>query len=101
MDNQRERIKAIDRLLIRTLNERVEIGKEIARIKSDRDLPVEDEAQEQQVIDRAREYAAEQIGDCEGEIEEVFEKIIELTKSKMEEWESPPGGSFSLSMNFW
>ena len=84
MDNQRERIKAIDRLLIRTLKERVEIGKEIARIKSDRDLPVEDEAQEQKVIDRARKYAEKQIGDCEGEIEEVFEKIIELTKSKME-----------------
>lgn len=84
MDNQRERIKAIDRLLIRTLKERVEIGKEIAQIKSDRDLPIEDEAQEQKVIDRARKYAEEQIGDCEGEIEEVFEKIIELTKSKME-----------------
>lgn len=84
MDNQRERIKALDRLLIRTLKERVEIGKEIARIKSDRDLPIEDSGQEQKVIDRARQYAEKQIGDCGDEIEEVFEKIIELTKSEME-----------------
>lgn len=84
MDNQRERIKALDRLLIRTLKERVQVGKEIARIKDDRDLPIEDSAQEQKVIDRARQYAEKQIGDCGDEIEEVFEKIIELTKSEME-----------------
>lgn len=84
MDEQRRRIKAIDRLLIRTLKERVEIGKEIARIKSDSGLPIEDKAQEQKVLDRVAEYAEEQISeDCTEEMRQVFEKVIELTKSEM------------------
>lgn len=84
MDNQRQRIKAIDELLIRTLKERIEIGKELARIKSDRGLDVEDGAQEQKVLDRVREYAEDQISeDCGEEIEEVWRAIIDLTKSEM------------------
>lgn len=85
MDNQRQRIEAIDRLLIRTLKERVEVGEELARIKSDRGLDVEDEAQEQKVLGRVREYAEDQISeDCGDEIEEIWKSVMELTKNEME-----------------
>ena len=84
MDNQRARIKAIDRLLVRTLKERVEIGKEIARIKEERGLGIEDPAQEDKVIERVRSYAEDQISeDCGDEIEEVWKAVMELTKSEM------------------
>lgn len=84
MDNQRKRIKAIDRLLVRTLKERVEIGKEIAGIKKERGLDIEDPAQEDKVIQRVRSYAEDQISeDCGDEIEEVWRAVIELTKSEM------------------
>lgn len=85
MDNQRQRIKAIDELLIRTLKERIEIGKEIARIKEDRGIDLEDGGQEQKVLDRVREYAETQISeDCGEEIEGIWRAIIDLTKSEME-----------------
>lgn len=84
MDNQRARIKAIDRLLVRTLKERVEIGKEIGQIKRERGLDIEDPAQEDKVIERVRSYAEDQIsGDCGDEIEEVWRAVMELTKSEM------------------
>jgi len=85
MDNQRQRIKAIDELLIRILKERVEIGKELAQIKKAQGSGVEDKAQEEHVLGRIREYAEDQISeDCREEIEEVWRAIIDLTKSEME-----------------
>jgi len=78
----------LDRLLVRILKERVEIGKELARIKKDRGVGVENPAQEEAVIERIRSYAEDQISeDCGEEVKEVWRAIIELTKSEMRRYE--------------
>jgi len=76
MDNQRQRIEQIDSLIVQLLEERAEVGEEIARIKRRRGLDIEDSGQEQTVIDRAQEQT-------DLDVEGVFREIIEMTKTEM------------------
>lgn len=78
MDSQRKRIQEIDRLIVQLLEERTEVGKEIARIKEKRGLPIEDSTQEEKVIERAQEQTGV-------DVEGVFREIIETTKKEMRE----------------
>jgi chorismate mutase len=88
MDSQRRRIKSLDKLLIQLLKERVEVGKELVRIKKGRGFDVEDPSQEKVVIDRARSCAEDQISEeCGENIEEIWKAIIELTKFEMRRYE--------------
>ena len=77
MDSQRQRISQIDRILIQIIEERVEVGKEIAEIKKQKDLPIENSDQEERVIERAQDRT-------DLDIEDVFRDIIELTKTQMQ-----------------
>ena len=76
MDSQRQRISQIDRILIQIIEERVEVGKEIAEIKKQKDLPIENSDQEERVIERAQDRT-------DLDVEDVFRDIIELTKTQM------------------
>ena len=76
MDSQRQRISQIDRTLIDVIEERVEVGKEIAKIKKQKDLSIENPEQEEKVIKRAQDRT-------DLDVEDVFRNIIELTKSEM------------------
>ena len=77
MDSQRQRISQIDRILIQIIEERIEVGKEIAEIKKQRDLPIENSDQEEKVIERAQDRT-------DLDVEDVFRDIIELTKTQMQ-----------------
>ena len=77
MDSQRQRISQIDRILIQIIEERIEVGKEIAEIKKQRDLPIENSEQEERVIERAQDRT-------DLDVEDVFRDIIELTKTQMQ-----------------
>ena len=77
MDSQRQRISQIDRILIQIIEERIEVGKEIAEIKKQKDLPIENSDQEEKVIERAQDRT-------DLDVEDVFRDIIELTKTQMQ-----------------
>ncbi len=77
MDSQRQRISQIDRILIQIIEERVEVGKEIAEIKKQEGLPIENPEQEKRVIERAQDRT-------DFDVEDVFRDIIELTKTQMQ-----------------
>ena len=77
MDSQRQRISQIDRILIQIIEERIEVGKEIAEIKKQKDLPIENSEQEERVIERAQDRT-------DLDVEDVFRDIIELTKTQMQ-----------------
>lgn len=77
MDSQRQRISQIDRILIQIIEERIEVGKEIAEIKKQKDLPIENSEQEKKVIERAQDRT-------DLDVEDVFRDIIELTKTQMQ-----------------
>jgi len=76
MDSQRQRISQIDRILIQIIEERIEVGKEIAEIKNRKDLSIENPEQEERVIERAQDRT-------DLDVEDVFRDIIELTKTQM------------------
>lgn len=77
MEEQRRRIEQLDGLLVDILKERVEVGKEIAELKTG---DIEDAEQELKVIRRAVEKSEELDEDS---IEKIFEEIIRLTKKHM------------------
>ena len=77
MKEQRRRIQQLDELLLDILEERVEVGKELARLKTN---GVEDKAQEKKVIRRAVE-GSDKLDD--DHTEWIFEEIIRLTKKHM------------------
>lgn len=77
MDSQRQRISQIDQILIDVIEERIEVGKEIAEIKNQKDLPIENPEQEERVIERAQDRT-------DLDVEDIFRDIIELTKSEMQ-----------------
>lgn len=77
MEEQRQRIRELDELLLAILEERVEVAKELVKLKTD---GVEDKAQERKVIRRAVEGSDKLDDDC---TEQVFEEIIRLTKKHM------------------
>ncbi len=64
----RKRIDEIDEQIIRLLEERVRIAKEIGAIKRELNLPIRDEEREEEVLKKA------------GKFREVFEKIVEVCR---------------------
>jgi len=64
----RKRIDEIDEQIIKLLEERVRIAKEIGAIKRELNLPIRDEKREEEVFRRA------------GKFREVFEKIVEVCR---------------------
>jgi len=77
MEEQRRRIRQLDEILLDVLKERVEVGKELARLKTE---GIEDKEQERKVILRALENAD---GLDDDGVERIFNGIIKLTKTHM------------------
>jgi len=77
MNEQRRRIRQLDEILLDVLKERVEVGKELARLKEEK---IEDQIQERKVIRRALENTEGLDDDI---VERIFNEIIRLTKTHM------------------
>ena len=75
----RKKIDAIDRELVRLLNERARYVAEIGKIKRDNSLPIQESSREQEVFQNALE--ANQ-GPLENEaLRRVFQQIVEEGKA--------------------
>ena len=61
MNEQRERIDKIDENILKLYAERMEISREIGRIKAEKGLPVYDAAREGEILQRARQAGAEEL----------------------------------------
>ncbi|HET7480255.1 MAG TPA: chorismate mutase [Rubrobacteraceae bacterium] len=70
----RERVDAVDRDLIRALNERARIVQEITTIKAEAGIPVFDPKREEEILRRAVEYNEGPIYDSS--MREIFEIIL-------------------------
>lgn len=64
----RERIDEIDEEILKLLDERVVVAKEIGKIKREKGISITDNDREKEVLDRAERY------------KEVFEEIINACK---------------------
>jgi len=73
LEELRKRIDRIDYEIIKLLEERMKVCKEIAKCKLRLGLPIEDHCREEIVIRRA------------GKFKDIFKEIIELCKKVQEE----------------
>ena len=74
----RDRIDAIDELILQWLNRRIEVGVSIGKLKESSGLDVVDEERERAIIGRLREINRGPLG--EGSILRIFRAIIEETR---------------------
>ncbi len=70
----RERVDAVDRDLIRALNERASIVQEIASIKSEAGVPIFDPRREEEILQRVADYNEGPIYDAS--MREIFGLIL-------------------------
>ncbi len=73
----RERIDAIDGILLDAFLKRMALSQEIGRIKRDLGLPLEDPAREEEVLKRVAEKSGE-LAPC---AEELYRCIFSLSKA--------------------
>lgn len=74
IEERRERIKQLDQLLVDILRERFDVVRELVKEKEKNNMPVEDKAQEEKVLERVDE-----------DLHDVFEEIMRVSKQKMQE----------------
>lgn len=84
LDELRAEIAAIDQQIVELIAQRTYVAQTIASVKAERGLPTTDEAQEQQVIERAAENA-DQFDVDANRVKAVFELLIELNKVEQRE----------------
>lgn len=70
----RERVDAVDRDLVRALNERARVVQEIATIKAEAGIPIFDPKREEEILRRAVEYNEGPIYDSS--MRDIFEIIL-------------------------
>jgi len=75
----REKISAIDEQILMLLGERVNIAKEIGKIKREKGKPITDREREKQVYAKVRMYA-EKLGLNPKDCEQVFKDIVKMCK---------------------
>lgn len=80
IDELRARIDTADRELVRLLAERLKVSRIIGDEKNSTGLPVLDAARERTVLQKVRALAAEH-GVDERDVERVYERVIEVSKS--------------------
>ncbi len=82
LEKLREQIDAINRELVELFGKRLELAKEIARIKKREKLPILDEARERRQYEALRKLATER-GLSPMIIEEMFRLFIEYSRLEM------------------
>ncbi|KTG10360.1 chorismate mutase [Haloprofundus marisrubri] len=84
LDELREEIEDIDRELVELIARRTYVADTIAQVKSERDLPTTDEAQEDKVMERAG-LNAEKFEVDANLVKAIFRLLIELNKVEQRE----------------
>ena len=84
LDELRDEIRSIDREIVELIAQRTYVADTIAQVKDERGLPTTDEEQEQQVMDRAGENAAQFDVDA-NLVKAIFRLLIELNKVEQRE----------------
>jgi len=84
LDELREEIRAIDHELVELIARRTYVADTIAEVKAQKGLPTTDEEQEQRVMDRAGENAA-QFDVDQNLVKAIFRLLIELNKVEQRE----------------
>jgi chorismate mutase len=79
LEELREEIETIDHELVELIAQRTYVAETIAEVKAEQELPTEDEAQEQRVLDRAARNA-ERFQVDDDIVRDVFRLLIELNK---------------------
>ncbi|SFS99743.1 chorismate mutase [Halostagnicola kamekurae] len=79
LEELREEIRTIDQELVELIAQRTYVADTIAAVKDERDLPTTDEKQEEQVMERAGENAA-QFDLDPNLVKATFRMLIELNK---------------------
>jgi chorismate mutase len=83
LDELRERIRDVDRELIRLVGARRDLALEVGKVKEARGLPVMDPAQEARVIRRAAELARE-LGVDEELVRDIVWRIMAAARDAQE-----------------
>ena len=84
LDELRDEIREIDRDMVELIARRTYVAETIAQVKAEEGLPTTDEAQEQQVMDRAGRNA--QHFDVDANlVKAIFRLLIELNKVEQRE----------------
>ena len=81
LDDLRIRIDAIDDEINRLFLERLDVTKEVAKIKKENGLPVLNEARECEIKNRLTEGLD---GETKGYVELLFDTIFELSRTQQE-----------------
>ncbi len=79
----RDQIDQINSELVSLLGKRIEIAKEIARIKKRENLPILDSQREDKIKEKVRELAKKQ-GISPSIMEEIIQIILEYSRIEME-----------------
>ena len=80
----RNAIEVVDRRIVAMLVQRVELGRRAAAAKRDAGIPIVDQAREREVVRRAiAEARAHDLP--EAEVEEIFRRILALSRRVQEE----------------
>jgi chorismate mutase len=77
IEDLRKRIDKIDNRILTMLRERVELAREISKVKAEKNLPIRDVVRERGVIERAVTWAREE-GLNQKIAGDIFKAIIEL-----------------------
>lgn len=91
IEKLRERIDHIDRKLVELLSDRIEVAKDILKLKQEIGKEVRDRKREQEVIERARDFAREK-----GLDSEFAEDIMRLTMSRTAGFEREMAGGADM-----
>ena len=87
----RDRIDAVDRELLKLMNERTRVVEEIGRIKRDAKMPIYEPKREDQVFRNVTENNGGPLS--ADSVKRIFERIIdEMRKVQRERMESQAGG---------
>lgn len=78
IEKLRGRIDEIDEEILSLLNERITTARKIGKEKENRGLSIEDEAREQEVLERLQKFNDGPISDSS--VQRIFRRIIEETK---------------------
>jgi chorismate mutase len=84
LDELRDEIRDIDRDIVELIARRTYVAETIAEVKAEEGLPTTDEAQEQQVMDRAG-HNADHFDVDANLVKAIFRLLIELNKVEQRE----------------
>lgn len=84
LDGLREEIADIDREIVELIARRTYVASEVARVKTELDMPTTDEEQEQRVMERAGANA-ERFDVDANLVKAIFRLLIELNKVEQRE----------------